>query len=173
MRNLAKRERCVNRILLPHLPAGAADGEDARVADFDLRDLFKQYILELYKMSEMSQADFARSAGIPAPNLSSMMPDAKKKRTGSWKQIEKMINKGVVTPLEVFERLFQLASHRQHPSMPLPVPRLQREKLRERLVSGEIHGRAAANVQAPPTGGQPLHPKLTERLQHRKTGGKG
>lgn len=170
MGNLAKREVSVNRNLLTHLQATTFTCEDGHVADFDMRDLFREFILEVMDTSGVRQAEFGRRSGIIQSNLSAM---GKGKRSGTWKQIEAMIHNKVVTPLELFERLFELASHHEHPSMKLPAPKLEREKLRERLLSGEIVSRAAVNVPKPQTGAQPLRPKLTERLQHRKTGGRG
>jgi transcriptional regulator with XRE-family HTH domain len=171
MQGLAKREVSVNRILLSDLIRRRFRRQHGDMGGVDLRELFGAYIAELLKTSELRPAEFARRTGIVSSTLSSMKHG---KRAGSWKHLEGLMARGIVTPAEVFSRLYDLAEHREHPGVKkLDSPRLGREQLRQRLASGEIHARAAVAAQAPPTGAPPLRPRLTERLRSRKTGAKG
>lgn len=172
-RKLAKGESAVNNILRTDLRVLEFPAQHQGVPEFDMRDLFGRFVLELVQTSGMSAKKFGERVGIAAPTFTTMKPGAEGYRGGSWTHIEKIVAAGVATPPEVFERLFALAQAQAHPSMQIPEPRLTREKLRARLLSGEIHQRAASAVPEPPTTERPLPPKPSGRLQDRKTGGKG
>jgi DNA-binding transcriptional regulator YdaS (Cro superfamily) len=171
MSDLTKREGKVNRKTLSRLQVIEFRVHDVPVPAFDMRELFGQFIRELVDTSGETDAAFARATGIKAPLLSQMKPGARGRRGGTWKQIEQLVTSGVVTPSEVFSRLFDLAHVREHPNVAkLSEPKLGRDKLRQRLASAEIHERASSKAREPQKDGPPSRPGLSGRLQDRKTG---
>lgn len=161
----------VNSILLSDLHANVFRGQRVDVPAIDLPEIFRELVLQLLETSGYTAAEFARRTGLSSVNLSNMK---KKRRKGTWQQLERLVNSGAITPTELFGSLFDIAERHEHPRVTQPrAPRLARDLLRQRLASGEIHARASEAARERQTTEPPLRPKLTERLQSRKTGAKG
>lgn len=177
MEKLTKREGVVNYKLLSRLRGPPIPAHDGAVAAFDMRELFRQFIRELVDTAGHGDASFARASGIKASLLSAMNPGKgrlTKMRGGTWKQIQMLVDRGIVTPAEIFSRLYELAQANEHPNVAkVRELKLQREVLRQRLASAELHERAAADARARQKDGPPSRPGLTGRLQDRRTGAKG